>query len=294
MNLGALVRVARGWFVDATTWHSWFPERKHLAAVVAAHRTAAHPPLFSHFSAAVLLGLPLWNFRGGRVHTAQPTSNPSSATVMRHRLDIPDSHTGTVAGYRCTSPARTLADLAKLASTETLLGCADVVLARAAKHGRNIDDGAWQQWAEEMRALAAALPPKSRGRAHFRRVVELADPRADSVLESVSRLQLLRLGYDLNLQVPVPGPTGNSYFIDFELLGCQVFGECDGEVKYTDTSMLAGRTPTEAVLAEKRRDNWTAGTTGHRLVHWGARDVITAEHLGRLLMSFHVPLPRMR
>src|SRR5690606_5205077 len=40
-----LVRVARGWFVDGATWAARYPERRHLAGVIAAHRTGAGGPL---------------------------------------------------------------------------------------------------------------------------------------------------------------------------------------------------------------------------------------------------------
>lgn len=289
-----LVRVARGWFVDGATWAAWYPERRHLAAVIAAHRNAAGAPLFSHYSAAVLLNLPLWSFRADRVHTAQAPGNPSNETVWRHRMEVPGAQTGTVAGYRCTTPSRTLADLAGISSAETLLGCADEVLARLARQGRDIDTESWQRWLRQMETLTVSLPSRRRGLGLLRRIVALADPRAESVLESVSRLQLVRLGYEVDLQVAVKSPNGGSYFMDFELLGHRVFGECDGDVKYADPKMRSGRTPEEVVIAEKRRDNWAAGTTGHRLVHWGAQDAGTAERLGRLLQSFHVPVPRLR
>ncbi|MHA3684211.1 hypothetical protein ACXR2W_08145 [Leucobacter sp. HY1908] len=143
-----------------------------------------------------------------------------------------------------------------------------------------------------MDALIDSASPRRRGLATLRRTLAIADPRAESVLESVSRLQLLRLGYEVELQVPVRAPSGSLYYMDFELLGYNAFGECDGDIKYTDPEMLAGQTPAERVIGEKRRDNWTMGTTNKLMAHWGARDVGTPAQLAKALQSYHIPLPR--
>lgn len=294
VSVGELVRVARGWFVSGATWRDWFPESRHLAAVIAAHNNAGSPPLFSHSSAAVLLGLPLWGFKPGRVHTINSANNKSSGSVLRHELEVPEYCTGTVAGYRCTSPARTVLDIGRTATTETALGCADKAVARVASQGRVLKREAWQHWVADLTKMLDDLPARSRGVERARRIIALADPRAESVLESVSRLQLLRLGFEVNLQVPVESPSGGLLRMDFELLGLRIFGECDGDFKYTDPALLDGRGPADVVVNEKKRDNWVAGRTNYRMVHWGARNVGTAEQLARLLRSYHVPIPRLR
>lgn len=292
VRTGELVTVARGWYVAGATWRAWYPESRHLAAVIAAHNNATSPPLFSHASAAVLLGLPLWRFTAERVHTISSANNKSSRSVLRHELEVPDQCTGDVAGYRCTSPARTVLDIARTASAETALGCADKAVARVACKDRTVDREAWQHWAEGLCQALQSLPAGSRGCERAGQVIRLADPRSESVLESVSRLQLLRLGFEVNLQVPVESQNGGLLYMDFELLGCRIFGECDGDVKYTDPALLGRRSPAQVVVREKKRDNWVSGRTNYRMVHWGARDVGTAAQLAHLLRSYHVPIPR--
>lgn len=209
-------------------------------------------------------------------------------------MEVNPADTGTVGGIRCTNYARTVFDLARVASMETLLGCADAALAKQARQGRIVTPELWEAWRASMNRQIEAAGRRARGLRAVRRIIELADPRAESVLESVSRLQLIRLGFDVDLQVPVESPNGGTLYMDFELLGLNIFGECDGDVKYKDPKLRGGRSPEEVVVREKKRDNWVAGRTNHRIVHWGFRDVATAADLARLLRNYHVPLPRPR
>ncbi|RGE23141.1 hypothetical protein [Leucobacter sp. wl10] len=290
LRAGSLLRVAHGWFVERETWNTWFPEGRHLAKVMAAHRNAIEPPLFSHHSAAVLHGLPLWGLRDEPVHTVSTTSTTRSGLVARHRLTVPTADTGHIVGIHCTSAERTIADLSRIATEEMTLGCADAALRLRARRERDVDAGLWRDWREEMRERARASAG-ARGIRLLRRVVEFADPRADSTLESVSRLHFHRLHIPVDLQVSVPAPNGGFYYADFKLLGLGILGEADGDAKYSDPKMLGGMTPAERVLREKRRDNWISGTTGDRMIHWGSRDAGTLEHFARMLRSFKVPIP---
>ena len=267
---GEYVRVAQGWYVAGATWRSWFAEQRHLASVLATHHNAVAPPLFSHYSAAVLLRLPLWGYRPGKVHTISGRGGRSNASVLRHELDVAVSHTGSVAGYHCTNYERTVLDISRVASTETALGCADAARARKCRQDRVVDPDKSAQWGHEMAELLGSLNGRPRGIQRVRRIVELSDPRAESVLESVSRLQLLRLGFEVELQVPVASPSGGYLYMDFELLGLRVYGECDGDFKYTDPELRGDRTADEVVVKEKKRDNWVSGLTNYKMAHWGA------------------------
>lgn len=111
------------------------------------------------------------------------------------------------------------------------------------------------------------------------------------MLESVSHLQLRRLGFDVALQVAVPARVRGHYFVDFELLGLGVFAECDGKSKYTDTVLRGGLSAEEVMYREKRREEWIASTTGKRVVRWGYADVATPMTLAQLLESYGVPIP---
>lgn len=289
-----LVRIARGWYAPAADWNAWHPSDRQLARVLIAHRDAIRPPLFTHTSAAVLLGLPVWEFPDSRVHLSAETSGASRPSMSRHQQRVAVDDVVSVAGIRCTSADRTLIDLASLACEETLVGVADAVLRSAVEQGgrgsHSFDEVRSDSWRHRMRDRIAGARGR-RGVRALRRAIEFADARADSVLESVSRLQFRRLGIDVDLQVRVPNPDGGCWYVDFELCGLGILGESDGDAKYTDQRLMGSRTAAETVLREKKRDNRISGITGKRLIHWGYEDVRTLEAFARMLRSFGVPVP---
>jgi hypothetical protein len=61
-------------------------------------------------------------------------------------------------------------------------------------------------------------------------------------------------------------------------------GEFDGRVKYADPGMLNGRTPSEVVVQEKRRED-RARATGRRVVRWLWWDVQPGGALGQILLD---------
>lgn len=223
---GQWKRVGRRGVVTSQTMQSWFPHERHLATVLAAHRDARSPPVFSHFSAAAILGLPMWKLRDIRAHTVSTSSHTQGRTVVRHEFPIGAGDVIEVAGLRCTGPDRTLFDLSAIAHEDLVLGCADARLRALANFDRRIDLSASDDWRDRMRARADAAPG-SRGVKLFRRAIALADARAESVLESVSRLRFTQLGIEVEPQFAVPSPTGGHYFVDFRLIGHSVLGECD-------------------------------------------------------------------
>lgn len=290
---GRLVRVVPGWYAAGDAWANWYAEERHLAAVLAVHRGAAEAPVFTHHSAAVLLGLPLWGLRSEKVHlvTGSRFGSWSSGSVTHHLIALADSDVTQVAGIRCTTHDRTLFDLSAYSDEFQLVGAADAVLRRSALRGRAFDGDRADAWREGMLERAAAGAGR-RGIRLLRRVTGFADPRAESVLESVDRVHFDRLGFAVRLQVPVPAPHGGEdYRCDFAIDEAGVFGEADGEAKYADPAQLRGRTPAEAVVRERKRDNWITGTTGRRVIHWGARESASTEAFAAMLRSYHVTVP---
>src|SRR5690606_22191579 len=126
-----------------------------------------------------------------------------------------------------------------------------------------------------------------------KRLLRLAEPGADSVLESVSRLYFTLLGFDVRTQVAIPGPHGHDYRVDFEIMGCGVFGEVDGRVKYTEATMTRGRSAEEVFFEEKRREDWIRGTTSQRPIRWGAADLRSLEIFAQFLrgVGLHPRMP---
>ena len=294
-NPQSLVHVHHGWYVERGFLKTLRHEDRHLLRLIAVHRAAHHPPVFSHLSAAVLLDLPVYSRVDSLVHInvsrSGGRSKRNSAGVLRHQSPLYDHEVVTVQGMRCTSPERTVLDLCKSAPAETAIACADGFLRSEFRVHRAIDDQRLGEWRQDIDRLLHDQRG-ARGVRAAKRLLSLATPVTDSVLESVSHLQLRRLAFEVALQVPVPGPGGVTYFVDFELLGLRHFGECDGKQKYTDARFRNGKTADEVVYIEKRRSEWISTRTANGFVRWGYPEVPTALHFARWLHAASVPVPR--
>ncbi|RZI95026.1 MAG: hypothetical protein EOO67_03425 [Microbacterium sp.] len=120
----------------------------------------------------------------------------------------------------------------------------------------------------------------------------MGDGRAQLPGESISRLYLMQLGFAApRLQVPVVGPAGHHYYVDFGLDDVGVWGEFDGRDKYLDPVMRGGVDLEEVLLQEKAREDWIRGTIGRRVVRWDGRHIASASTLARRLAAFHVEPP---
>lgn len=288
------VRVHLGTYLQASLWRQLSAEDQHLARMLGAHLTAATPPVFSHVSAAILLGMPIYGEVDRRVHvtTGLGGAGKPSLEIVRHRSALADDDVTEVGGVRCTTPDRTILDLARSGHAEVALAAADGYLRDAFRVGRSVDWARVARWGDGMSARIATLRTRN-GVNVVKEVVGLADPRTDSVLESVSHLQLRRLGFEMELQVPVAAPNGGNFYVDFEFLGLGLFGECDGKQKYTDSALRHGLTADEAVYQEKRRQEWICARERKGMVRWGHPDVSSPRVLARRLAAFNVPIPRL-
>lgn len=287
LERGELRRLRPGWFVEETVWRSLYPERRHLLKVLATAAVSSRAPVFSHYSAAVLHGLPLYRFENGKVHTtvSAPFDGHSSRRVTRHTFPVDESALVGLGELRFTGLQRTVLDIARIGSRELALGCADAAL-------RQVSDNQAQRhrWLDAVRGRLEEQPGRA-GNVLARDVLSMADGGAESVLESVSRLYLLDLGFTVRTQVPVRSPNGGLYRLDFELVGYDVFGEADGRSKYVDPEMRNDRSAAEAVLQEKRREDWIRGVTRKRLIRWGFTDIDTLSKYAAVLRRFGVDPP---
>ncbi|MBB2976603.1 hypothetical protein FHX49_002182 [Microbacterium endophyticum] len=286
---GALHRVRRGIYVTGTLWRELWPESRHLLHTLAVLRASnSEAVVASHSSAAVLHGLPLYRVPTPRVHlTVGPDVRISSSPdVMRHVADVDAADVVVRFGHRCTSLERTVFDLACTLNVEAATASADAALRSVALAGNLYDEIEAEKWRSKMITRAAATGV--RGIRSARRVVEFCDGRAQLPGESVSRVQLARLGFvNVRLQVPVAAPGGGSYYLDFEL-GKEAFGEFDGKDKYLDEAMRSGRTIEQVLLAEKSREDWIRGATQRKFARWGHEHIRTPQDLAQRLSSFHI------
>lgn len=290
-----LHRVRRGWYSTTREWDQLWPEGRHLLHVVAVARDVSGPHhVFSHTSAAVLHGLPLYRCAPARVQLriANPRHVCSVPDVQRHEGQLPFNDVTLVHGIRTTSLERTVVDLARTLPLEAAVAASDAALRAVAVEGQVQDVSRAAQWKEAVSARINA-DAGQRGIRQARWVAGFADGRAQLPGESVSRVQLHRLGFrHLDLQVSVASPNGGRYWIDFDLAECNTYGEFDGEGKYTDSAMRSGRTIEQVLLDEKRREDWIRGTTGRRVVRWGDREAAHPATLARHLQAFGICAPR--
>lgn len=187
---GEFVRLHRGSYLPKRRWSALSFEDRHLATMLSAQRAAARPLVFSRLSAAILLGLSMYEPRDTRVHvvTSESGAGKTSAGIVRHRCSIDSADIVSAHGLLCTSPFRTVLDLARFEPAELALAAADSYLRQEYRVGRNVDSNGVEEWrnafADQLSHLAG-----HRGVRLALQVCELADARCDSVLESVSHLQ---------------------------------------------------------------------------------------------------------
>lgn len=292
VRAGELFHIRRGWYMTADDRASLSPEQRHHAHVIAVARDA-HEGAASHTSAGVLWRLPFYRVRFARVHltTASPHRISSAADVMRHVGGLAPEDVAVIDGIRCTSLARTVFDLIRILPLEAGVGVADAAERMMGLRLREWDLDAIASWRGGMQERIDAAVG-ARGIRQARWVADFADGRAQLPGESVSRLQLHRLGFaPPDLQVPVAGPHGADYLVDFGLDDVDSFGEFDGKGKYLDEAMRSGRTFEQVMLAEKQREDWIRGRTQRRMARWGSEHIRTPRELGRRLAAFGITPP---
>lgn len=182
---------------------------------------------------------------------------------------LPAHHRTTGHGVPITSAARTVVDLART---------------RSFTEGVVVADSALRKGLVTLEQLSGMIEDCStwRGITRARRVVQLTDPLAESVLESLSRAAI----YQQNLpaprtQVPLGDAFGRRCRVDFLWEDLRVVGEADGLDKY-ETS--GERTTREVVRAEKRREEWLADA-GFEVVRWGWEDANDPPRLAHRLRA---------
>ncbi|WP_341997416.1 hypothetical protein MRBLWH7_003833 [Microbacterium sp. LWH7-1.2] len=292
---GELRRLQRNRFVAESVWSDLWPESRHLVELsAAAAEMRAGGGVAAYESAGVLHALPFYRHIPDAVHFTLPSSRgmPSRPGLRRHRDRLPDDHIDVLFGIRCTSLERTVFDLVRTLSPEAAIAAADAALRQVAMRKDGYDEAAAEAWRERMIELCG----RSRGMRGIRQAeaaIRFVDGRSESPGESVSRLQLSRLGFRrLMLQVAVPGPSGKDYSVDIEIEDVRTFFEFDGKGKYLDEAMRSGRTLEQVLLDEKRREDWIRGGTQKRLVRAESAHIVTPEALAQRLSAFAVRPPR--
>ncbi|RYV50614.1 hypothetical protein EUA98_12765 [Pengzhenrongella frigida] len=206
-----------------------------LARIAAVSRQLRTPFWFSHESAALIWGCPLWTAPATThiIQTVQP-SDHGERSLTRHAMALVPADRRVLRGVPVTSLERTVVDCLRQLAPRDALVLADGALRLGAD-------------AEALRARVDALAG-GRGVVGARTVLDHADGRAESPWETFVRYLLLRHGLPRpELQIPIHTRLG-WFRADLGWLAFKLLIEVDGFVKYSTSD-----DPARVVFEEKRR-----------------------------------------
>ena len=277
---GEFVAVARGVYVRAESWHAMDRHARYRARIKAA--AVDYPDAtFSHHSAAALWRLPWVGAWPHRVHVLVAPSNGGQSTpgVLRHTTGD-SAEPECIDGLAVTPLARTVVDVACVATFEQAVAVADAALRRTA-HPLQEAPRTTLTRDDLLNELARIAP--AHGPVKARTAIEFSDGLADRPGESMSRVSMLRAGLPApELQVELTGASGRIWTVDFWWPESNLIGEFDGTRKYTDPAYMAGRTAQQVLLDEKEReDDLRAAKYG--FVRWGWKVALSPVRLSETL-----------
>ncbi len=238
--------------------------------------------VLSHHSAAIVHGLPVQEDDPPLVHLTvpPPTRGRRRSGYHIHVAALDAEDVVERQGLQVTSLARTAADLARSVSFAWGVIGADAALHRGV--GR-----------EELAALAEH-GARLAGAERLRSVAAFADGRAESPLESASRVTMARAGLPApELQVVLSGESGWVATSDFGWAEYGVVGEADGAGKFA-VRPAGDSAPQKAAMATLARDELIR-QAGWWPSHWGWSVGWDVHRLGEQLRgAFRQPRARRR
>ncbi len=273
-----LVRVGPNAFVEGVRWDGAGPRQRYVTRVYARLGRLGTPAVASHVSAAAVHGLPALSGWNAPVHATVPESmyRGRTPTLVLHTRPVPPAERVEADGVAVTSVPRTAVDIAMSDDLRTAVVVADAALRSGIGTG----------------CLRAAVHHRSRGRRRADQVIDLADGRSGSAAESFARVVFLELGLPEPVLQQGFVVDGRRYAVDFWFPDQGVVVEIDGRAKYTQERYLAGRSPTEVFLDEKRRHEGLLTVPGVRAVvrlEW--RDLFDPGALVRRFRAAGLPCP---
>ncbi|MFI6426423.1 hypothetical protein [Promicromonospora sp. NPDC050880] len=244
---GTLVKVRRGAYCEADAVQVGGPSSaprekriKELARARALHSQLRANHVFSHTTAALLLGCRVWTVPDAtHVYQGYRASGRSAKDVVRHRGEVPPADVVLVDDLPVTSLDRTVVDCALALHPLEALVIADSALSLGA----------------DRQALLQMIDARAgqRGVQRARSVVELADDGAGSAWETWVRYEMLRAGLPRpSTQMPVQTDRG-LFHTDLGYEQWRLGIEFDGLIKYRPDGVRAGHDPAAEYMSEKNR-----------------------------------------
>ena len=238
----SVVRLRRGAYVLGSVWRDAAPWDRNLYRIDAHAASRPGEAIYSHVSAAQLLGCSTWDV-GEKVHVTVPYSSSRRShggDVVSHSHQVGDEdlvqlvREGRV--LRVTALDRTVADCARTLDVERGAVIGDHALRLGASAGGILE--------------AAQRSGIVRGARRVERLLDVLDSRSESPGETRTRLLLMAAGVAVpELQFEVRTEDG-TFRADMAWPRFKVILEFDGESKYFDY-----RPTPQALRAERRREN---------------------------------------
>lgn len=276
---GTVVSPMPGLFARKTRWDELNRAQRHCEIL----RVLAiiHPDwTFCSFSAACLLGLEVSWRHLNVVHvcsSTKPSARPG-AHIQRHQIEP----AGAIlrAGISVTPPIQTVTDCLLQTGFADGMPIADSAISKLGLVREQLMEAVEQRaTARNGRTIRTALT-----------TLRYADARAESGGESVARAVMIETGFApdwLQYELTDPFDSAKPIRTDFawERQARELtLGELDGLIKYTDQTMLAGRTTAEALVAERQREAHLS-LYGHPLLRFTMNEVRSAGMLAKKLQT---------
>lgn len=268
-----------GLFARKKRWDELNRAQRHCEIIRAL--AIIHPDwTFCSFSAACLLRLEVSWRHLNVVHvcsSTKPSARPG-VRIQRHQIEP----TGTVNqnGVSTTPPIQTVTDCLLQTGFADGMPIADSAISKLGLTREQLMGAAEKRaGARNGRAVRTALT-----------TLQYADARAESGGESVARAVMIETGFapdQLQYELTDPLYSTETMRTDFawERQARELtLGELDGLVKYTDQTMLAGRTTAETLVAERQREA-RLSLYGHPLLRFTMNEVRSAEMLAKKLQT---------
>lgn len=241
---GPWVRLRRGVYADGDSYRALEPFRDApVLRMRAADLAARLPVVFSHDSAAILLELGCPDAQSSLLHIARRNhrATTTSGGIRTHGALFEADDVCEVAGLSVLRPARTAIDMVREHGLWPGMASCDAALRQ----------GVAQEELKEVAERMRKWPHKRR----IDRAIELADPGAESYLESLGR----GLVHDLGIGHPETqfGLSDGTRTIWGDIrVGRHLF-EPDGKLKYFLQGQ--GPTPGQILWEEKLRQDFITG-----------------------------------
>ncbi|WP_295839747.1 hypothetical protein [uncultured Microbacterium sp.] len=266
----ALLRIRPAVYTVREEWEA-LPQWDRYLLRVHAYATVRGGAMFSHESAAALLGLPLFG-------------HPRDIHVFDCRRTR-SLRFGDVAVHTSADP-RSALHLGELRTTTVLDTVLDLVRCLPPAFGLAVADDATRRMGITREGLLARASQQrtNRGRRRVEWIGEHMDARAESVAESISRAVAQWCGFPRPALQREHRADGRTYRSDLSWPEHRVIGECDGWQKYG-----TGDDATRAFREEKRRED-ALRRAGWKVARWDYAGALRVDGMRDALLSAGLPL----